>query len=345
MKVIIINSVGISFDENSLNKSGLGGSETWAVQLSNAFKERNIDVTVMCSCNAHVANNGVQYASFSEFNNIMKTQKFDLCIISRFYSDLIGVIDECKACDNVWIQAHDPIIFGDTFDSIKCLPCFKGVATLSAYQERTLHEKNGVDWCCMARTGNGVDTRLFEGLDFTAKNKRLLHSSCFYRSGKIMKDEIAMRLGLLMDGGVDFCSYADSPKEYDNVYSKYIGSFNKSDLYRQMAERYCWFYPLTMDETFCITMIENVMCENDIILPMNYGNTSVLEPFVNDVTMKHNFLGDKTEFDLAVNEAIDRIIKSVENHEEGEGLRMELKDYVLSNHTWDNVVDRWLKLN
>lgn len=344
MRILIINSVKISFDENSLTKSGVGGSETWAVQLANAFKKLGHDVAVSSQCTTHYANNGVLYINNSELGHVLKTQKFNLCIISRFYGNLIGPIDSFKSCDNVFIQAHDIEIFGDDFNQVKTLDCFKGVSTLSAYQEKCLRLKNGVDWKYMFRIGNGIDPELFKDLDLTATNKRLLHSSCYYRSGDIMSNIISPILNERDESGVDFCTYDKLPSEEIEKSVKILGSLTKADLYKEMSNRYCWFYPLTADETFCITMIENIMCENDIIAPMNFGCTSVLEPFMPDISMKHNFISGEEEFNAALNEAVYRIEYSYNNREKGEELRKELKSYVLAHYTWEEVAKKWINL-
>ena len=111
-----------------------------------------------------------------------------------------------------------------------------------------------------------------------------------------------------------------------------------------MSNRYCWFYPGVFNETFCITMIENIMCENDIVAPLTYGMSSVIEPFVDDVSMKHRFDRNEDEFWMAVDEASNKINESINNHEKNAELRKELKNYVLSNYAWDIIADKWLKL-
>lgn len=343
-KILIIVPSGLSFNENSLFKQGVGGSETWAIQLSNALRNLGNSVTIVGMCSTHVAESGIEYFSTSEMDKILKTRKFDLVIISRQHSDILDKIDSYKTTDNAIIQAHDPDIVGNSFNSIKDLPCFRGVSTLSAYQERKLHDNCGVDWRYMARIGNGIDIELFKNLDFTARNKRLLHSSCYQRGGRIVeKDILPKYLKTITEGGVDFCSY-DTCSTCNSENVNVLGSLSKPDLYRNMSERYCWFYPLINDETFCITMIENVMCENDIILPLNYGCSSILEPFNNDITMKHNFISGDGEFILAVDEACERIIESINNRDKGRKLREELKNYVISKYDWNVIAKKWLSL-
>jgi glycosyltransferase involved in cell wall biosynthesis len=99
-----------------------------------------------------------------------------------------------------------------------------------------------------------------------------------------------------------------------------------------------------LNETFCITMLENIMCENDIVAPLTYGMTSVIEPFVGDVTMKYRFDSTEDEFWMAVDEAVNKINESFCDYEKGEELRKELKNYVLQNYTWDRIADKWLKI-
>ncbi len=343
MRILIINPVNWSFDENSIN-SGIGGSETWVVQLSEAFARKGIETVVLCNCETHLSQSGVWYLNYHELNNVLSQQKFELIIISREYSNLLSGIDYYKTSDNVFIQAHDVGIYGDDINKIKVFPCFRGISTLSAYQERNIHVKCGVDWKYMVRIGNGIDTRLFENLDYTPTNKRLLFSSDYARGGYILKDCVVPKLlNLGVDTGSDFCSYMSRDIE-QNEYVQLFGCISKETLYKEMSNRYCWLYPGVFNETFCISMIENIMCENDIIAPLTYGLSSVIEPFVNDVSMKNRFDRSEDEFWMAVDEASNKINESINNHEKGEELRKELKNYVLSNYTWDRIADKWLKL-
>lgn len=344
MKILIINIVECPFDENSLNGTGLGGSETWCVQLAEAFNKKGHNTTVLCNCETHQTQSGVQYINYYEINDVLSQQKFDLIIISRYYTNLLSGIDYYKTSNNVFIQAHDHYIQGDDINKIKTFPCFKGVSTLSAYQERSLHDTCHIDWNNMVRIGNGVDPKLFENLNYTPINQRLLFSSDYRRGGSILKDKIVPSLiNAGVNIGVDFCSYTPYDIE-QNEYTNVLGNLSKESLYKEMSNRYCWFYPSIFNETFCITMIENIMCENDIITPLTYGLSSVIEPFIDDVSMKHRFDGSGDEFWDGVNEATERINESINNHEKGEELRKELKNYVLSNYTWDRIADKWLKL-
>lgn len=346
MKILIINTCEWPFDEDSLNTAGLGGSETWCVQLSKAFVKKGQDVTILCNSETHRAQSGVQYISYNEINNIISQQKYDSIIISRDYSNLLSGIDYFKTSDNVFIQAHDVLIYGDGINKIKSFPCFKGVVTLSAYQERCIHNNCGLDWKYMTRIGNGIDPKLFENLNFTSNNKRLLFSSDYRRCGYILKDCIIPKLINLgtNNTGTDFCSYTKQDEIENNDNTQILGSLSKERLYQEMSNRYCWFYPGVFNETFCITMIENIMCENDIVAPLTYGMSSVIEPFVDDVSMKHRFDRNEDEFWMAVDEASNKINESINNHEKNAELRKELKNYVLSNYTWDIIADKWLKL-
>lgn len=340
MKILLISSVCTQFDENTINIGGLGGAETWVIQIANEFAFKGHNVFVVCNCATHKTNNGINYIAQSQLTEILSQEKFDLCILNRSYYDLFPEINKYKSCDNVFIQAHDVLIYGEDINTLSQYPCFKGVSTLSAYQERCLHNMCGVDWKYMIRIGNGVDHRIFEQLDCTPTSKRLLFSSDYQRGGDIIKDYL---LNKIPEIGVDYCSYF-IPNIEQNDKVSIIGSLGKHDLYKEMSKRYCWFYPSVFNETFCITILENIMAENDLILPLDWGMSSVLEPFINDVSMKHRFNDSWDEFYLAVDEATVRINDSITNHEKGEELRKELKNYVLCNYTWDRIAEKWLKL-
>jgi hypothetical protein len=330
-------------NENSINEIGLGGSETWLMQLSDAFTRKGHCVTICSECGSHLANNGIRFVAKSEMELLLKYNKFDLIIVTRCCNNILELIDQYHTCDNVYIQAHDIVIFFDI--NPHYFKCFKGVATLSAYQERLIHDHNYIEWDYMYRIGNGIDPTLFE-LDNTPKTRRLLWSSEYgQRGGSLLSQYILPRLS---NSGVDYTvpiyNINDIVGLESNNDVSFLGSLNKHDLYHEMSQRYCWFYPLVWHETFCITMLENIMCENDIITPLTYGTHSVLEPYIDDIAMKYRFDRGEDEFRLAVDEAVERINDSFENREKGEELRRELKNYVLQNYTWDRIADKWLKL-
>lgn len=343
MKIGIVNLAPCQFDETSINGS-LGGSETWAVQFANELARReNMLVYVFAFCKTHKAANGVIWVDNNEIERVFKTEKFDVLIFSRVYSNCIEFIDQYKTCPNVYIQAHDPEIDGRAdFGRINGLDIVKGISTLSKYQEDSIHERNNAPLEKMFRIGNGIDLNLFEGLSFLPRQKNIMHSSCYDRGGNIMLNNILPEL-IKKDKDVTLtlASYSNiSADHFENV--RMLGGLNKRELYMEMSQNYCWAYPLINDETFCITMIENAMCENDLILPMAYGNTSVLEPFVDRITMQHSFIKGDEEFKLAVDEMCGRIEDSFIHYDEHQELRDEIKNYVIQNYDWKVVVDKWL---
>ena len=344
MKILFVD-INCSFlSENSLSETGLGGSETWLLQLSEAFARKGHHVTICCESLSHLAENGIRFVSKSELELLLRYSKYDLVIVSRVYNNILELIDQYHTCDNVYVQGHDIVIYGGINPS--SFACFKGVATLSAYQERLIHDYNYIKWNSMYRIGNGIDPTLFDGLDNTPKTRRLLFSSQYgQRGGSLLSQNILPRLS---NSGVDYTvpiyDINDIAGLESNNDVSFLGSLNKHDLYYEMSQRYCWFYPGVFQESFCITMLENIMCENDIITPLTYGMRSVLEPYIDDVAMKHRFDQGEDEFRLAIDEAVGRINESFENHEKGKELRKELKNYVLQNYTWDRIADKWIEL-
>ena len=77
-----------AFDEKSIGFP-LGGSETWAIQLSEAFRSLGHDVFVVCYCaKSHVSESGIRYISIKDFANY-GGWKFDFVIISRYLSNFL----------------------------------------------------------------------------------------------------------------------------------------------------------------------------------------------------------------------------------------------------------------
>ena len=75
MKILLITRSIFQFDETSLNLVGLGGSETWCAQLSNAFSKKGHDTTVLCNCEPHVSQLGVRYINTNETSRVISEEK------------------------------------------------------------------------------------------------------------------------------------------------------------------------------------------------------------------------------------------------------------------------------
>lgn len=85
VKMAIVDIVGMSYDGNTLNKKGLGGSESAVILISQNLAKMGFDVTVFNGCNEDGAMpgiyNGVNYRPLTDITQLDET--YDVVISSR----------------------------------------------------------------------------------------------------------------------------------------------------------------------------------------------------------------------------------------------------------------------
>ena len=132
----IVNPVLQEFDESSLSK-GVGGSETWAIEIAKCFVKLGYHVIQFCLCeNWHISASGVEYVPIKLFEARCQYQRFDYMIVSRcvnfvlydddghpYIHDISKIISSTKCCDNVYMMVHDVYIIDNADTSQKDKDC------------------------------------------------------------------------------------------------------------------------------------------------------------------------------------------------------------------------------
>ena len=84
MKIAIIDLLGLTYDGNTLNNRGLGGSESAVILMSRELSKLGYSVTVYCSCIDSEASpgtyDGVRYVDHSQLD---ASERYDIVIASR----------------------------------------------------------------------------------------------------------------------------------------------------------------------------------------------------------------------------------------------------------------------
>lgn len=84
MKIAIIDLLGLTYDGNTLNNRGLGGSESAVILMSRELVKLGYSVTVYCSCIDSEASpgtyDGVRYVDHSQLDS---SERYDIVIASR----------------------------------------------------------------------------------------------------------------------------------------------------------------------------------------------------------------------------------------------------------------------
>lgn len=366
-KVIgIIDGTGGNYDSSTLETTGLGGSETWTVQLSMQFKSRGYHVIIFNGTdNWHFDKYGIEWVPLSFFKSRIKYQSFDRIIISRIYNGYIDAINKESCCWNIYVQAHDVGIGQFDWEN-NCYPKLNGegelfqrgvkkVIALSEWHIESLnHIWNDIPRDMVETIPDGIDPELFK--DIRLDNHRdngILFSSRPERGMELLCNKILPELRKVVgDAKVYLASYNDIPKEYydrenDGIYV--LGRLNKIELYKEMSKHKVWFYPSIFPETFNITLCENIMCGCIPVLPLIHGMATTLRNF-NKLGIDHEFYNPwytpNGNDDLAVKDSVQMLSGWMNNWDNYATyiLRDSMRNFITENYSWSKVADLWENL-
>jgi glycosyltransferase involved in cell wall biosynthesis len=117
MKLVIVDKIGLCYDDTTIDHQGLGGSESAVILMARALNKIGFDVTVINNCKDSVNSkpgtyNGIRYIDNSDATT--HQEQYDIAIISRtvepFLTDQYKFVTAAKY-KILW--AHDTFIQGD----------------------------------------------------------------------------------------------------------------------------------------------------------------------------------------------------------------------------------------
>jgi hypothetical protein len=346
-------------DINSLNPLGgaLGGSETWLIQISREFaKENNVDLYCKCNIRYRKDHNVNIYNSYN-IKQQLSNMHYDFIILNRFlYKDGINwpkYIKEHNIADHIYVQLHDLSIvqtaeYCDIFDANHDFndelinSGFVTIVTLNEFhKENTLLQYPTILSQNIICIPNGVDLSLFSDV-IKEKDNRILWSSCPERGLDILVNDIyPIVKRKIPDFGIDIASY----NEYDDNIDisgkdiNYIGRLSKSDLYAEQSKHKVWFYPATFAETFCITMLENILNGCKVVSPLRYGMEATLGSYADNIKMQNNFEDNYTD---AVQEASNKIIDILRT-DSSESVYSEICNKIQTEYNWTYSANAYIE--
>lgn len=250
---------------SSIYKEGLGGSETYIVEMSRQIvKLVDMDVYVFCNCEEEETFEGVYYRHLDTYVDFINKNSVDTSIISR-YSEYVPVSIE-NNIKNVFLVVHDLTPSGNiipmNITKIFCMTNWHKQYFLNYFP--MMKEKVEV-------FPNGINVR-----DYDVKEEKVRNSfiySSFPNRGlinllkmfpKIRKRLPDATLNVFCDTKNSFVQSV-SKQEMDEVdklleeQKEYItnhGWVSKKVLQEYWKRSEIWLYPCTFQETFCITALE-----------------------------------------------------------------------------------------
>ena len=362
------------FNEQSF-ETGCGGSETWVIQISKEFIRHGYHVIVFSQYEDwYIYNSGVEYVPLRLYESRIQYQHFYAFIFVRSLDNFYDTFIKYNDCENIYIQSHDMFIWRDgiynerfdyndinainknRFDKVK-----KYIA-LTEFHKWELMTYNYIPEDKIEVIGNGLDSDIFDKIDKEEfeRDHSILWTSAFGRGGDILVNDIMPLVKrTIPDFEVHICGYSDGVPENIklNPSVKFLGTLSKEDYYREFKKHRCWFLPCVVVEDFGICAGEAAMCDCEIISPFKHGMKDVCRPF-ESLKMKSEFKIIETndyhygtyklnmteeEYLNVCREAAYKIINCIHNYndENRKKIRKICKDFIMKEHTWNNVVKKW----
>lgn len=114
MKIAFIDTLGQTYDGSTLDKRGLGGSESAVIRITEELVKIGFDVTVFNDCTSDDSKpgryNGVNYCPL---NDALNSSGFDVCIVSRSIKPIAQDWMTVKGAKHVCLWMHDTFCEGD----------------------------------------------------------------------------------------------------------------------------------------------------------------------------------------------------------------------------------------
>lgn len=274
----------------SIESEGLGGSETFIVEIARHIDSR-FQVVVFCNTDSPDIHEGVEYKPIAECFAFMQGFIIHTCLISRFSEYVFCAVH--TNVENIYTIAHD-IDF--SFSLLPNTKKIKGLFGLTEFHSKKLT----IDYPSfnVETFGYGIDPRFLESEKIHSEEINFIYSSGPNR-GLLQLLEMWPRIKTFAPTArLTVCSDLENIW-VKSVYSKGIetikqllkqdgitfrGWVSKSQLLEEWRRADVWFYPCIFEETFCLTALEaaatrTLAITNDLgSLPEVVGERGIIIP-------------------------------------------------------------------
>lgn len=339
---------------SSVKKNGIGGSEEAVLWVSKLLARRGWNVTVYNNCgHKEVFEDGVLFKPFWSWNY---RDKQDVVILWRHPKPLDFDINANK----IFIDLHDVIPSGE-FTEKRLQKVTKIFVKTKAHRvlfpnipdDKFVIIPNGIDPLAFAVTGkrdpylmintSSPDRSLTALVDlFIEVKKRVPQARLKWCYGWSVFDSSYAGNSKMMGWKDDLIKKMHSVDGIED-----LGRINHEEIARLHAEANIWAYPTEFYEIHCISAVK-AQAAGDIPVTTDFA---ALNETVNygykihsDKTIEDWCKPYQVDFSLSDEkkrkEWVDRVVE-VMNNPPSEQERHKMKEWALSSHNWELVVDKW----
>lgn len=269
--VFVVDGNWSAWTGADIERKGLGGSETWAVEMATHMKQcmPNGSVVFFCNCDERSLYKGVEFLPIGLFEPVMATHHVSTCIVSRFSHYTFVPLH--TQCDQVLLYLHD---LGPTGNLLPVHKKLKNVYCLSPWH-RDLFSANFPQHAARTKSlGYGIDRQKWKP---GVKQRHSFTFSSFPDRGLLPLLQMWPRIRQLFPDATlaVFCKLdhehvrrVNGPMmaEIDRLLAlpahsagvTVHGWVPKAALAAAYSTAEYWLYPCIFDETFCLTALEAV---------------------------------------------------------------------------------------
>ena len=262
-----------------LQSKGLGGSETFIVQLAKALhKIGDYNIVIFCKCSNEEdldPDSGVQYFDIeSKLFWFLQTHSIHSVIVSRFM-EYLPLIYECEFVENIFLLLHDVMIEGTVIvrntrlKKIICLSEWHKLNFLDAFpnmQDITIVFSHGIDIPKQIPVIRSNKSRFIYS---SFANRGLLHLLEMWADILILNPDATLDLYCDIKHPWIIENYPSLSAKLDKLIRQpriqYHGWCNNILLNQAWTDADIWLYPCVFPETFCRTALEAAISKTLVI--------------------------------------------------------------------------------
>jgi glycosyltransferase involved in cell wall biosynthesis/tetratricopeptide (TPR) repeat protein len=352
----VVDGNWTEWSPQDLETKGLGGSETWAVELSRAMRvqllQNAVGVFVFCRTPASQLFEGVTYHPISKLYSFLKSSPFILsCIVSRF-PEYLPLATYVPHVQSVYFVMHD-VATANTM--IPKHPKIKHVVCLThwhAAQFLSVFESSGFQPIVIpygsptisrgaARRDDDRPMALKRFIYPSFPNRGLLPLLRMWPRITALIPDAELHVFADLDGAwvnsvdpMGMREVRDRAKAATGVHVR--GWVGKAQLYEEWRKADVWVYPCTFEETFCMTAVE-AACSKTLAITTPLAGLAETAKYAIQVP------GDASTEEWA--DEVLRILGDLLKNDEGKRTHTNsvTHNYARATHNpWAKVVRKWI---
>lgn len=346
--VFIVNGGFMAWSGSDIEKKGMGGSETFIVEISKYITQFN--VVIFCNTTKKEEYKGVTYYPLHQYKEFISNNYIHTAIVSR-YPEYLAALYQCSNIENVYLILHDLIFEGEI---VLRNPKLKKILCLSDYHTHVFNEMFPILSDLTEKFEYGIDIDLFSYTENTKKVPNKFIYSSFANRGLLYLLQMWPKIIQKLPDATLFvhCDLENTwlnsvvPEEMKMIKSLifdlknsgvfYKGWTSKKELASTWHTASVWFYPTTFLETFCLTALEAAISKT---LAVSFPIGSLVETIGDrGVLINKNITTTDGQ-----NESLDELFSILENQNRKNELIQKNYEWALQK-SWKQRADALEKL-